>query len=259
MSVSATKHEQLNDLLEAEWDFRLAFDEDLRFVNFGDHCAWHATEGVLLLHRYIGDQAPRPAFAPVVGHAFRPAGSVASDVGTTYDGDNIYWHWVEVIGRGGIPAATPNRLTRAVVYADGAWVGLLPNPPTRVALAQTTDRKVVVSWAYNPLDEQVVPATFKVFSNGGSGPIDLDTPVGSVDYVAGEYVYRWVSGQYAAGTEIAFTVRAKSAADVYSLIPVQADAYRGTYEQYAALPTIKAASILIVERSLSAPPAPAFT
>jgi hypothetical protein len=258
MSLSATRQRQTNDALEARRDFRLAFDENLRLVNFGDHVAWHVHEGALLLHRYIGLQSPRPAFAPVVGHALRPAATVSSDGGATYGGDNIYWHWVEEIGRGGIPAATLNRLTRAVVYEGGAYVGLLPNPATHITLRQTTDLKVIVSWVYNPLDQQVVPATFKVFSNGGSGPINLDTPVGSVSYAKGEYSYRWISGQYAAGTEIAFTVRAKSAAGAYSLIPVHADAYRGTHHQYAALPLTKAARILIVERSLSAPPAPVF-
>lgn len=258
MSLTATRHGTINDVLATHRDYRLSFDEGLRFANFGDAFGWFATEGVLLLHRYEGSQDPRPAFAPVVGHARRPASEVSSDGGATYNGDNIYWHWVETIGRGGIAAATPNRLTRAVVYESGAYVGLMPEPPTHVSLRQTTDRKVVVSWVYNPLDQQAAPATFKVFSNGGSGAIDLVTPVGSVNYVSGRYVYRWVSGQYAAGTEIAFTVRAKSAGDVYSLIPVHADAYQGPYQQYGSLPEIKAPVILIVERSLTAPAAPAF-
>ena len=258
MSVAANPHDRINETLEAMRDHRLAFDEDLQFVNGGDAHAWWVTEGVLLLHRYTGALAPRPWFAPVVGHALRESATVSSDSGAGYGGDNIYHHWVEKIGRGGVAAPTPERLTRTVVYDDGSYVGLIPNPPTRISLRQKAGRKIVVTWVYNPLDQQVAPEAFEVYSNGGSGAIDLDDPVGEVDYVAGKYLYRWVSDAVAAGTEIAYTVRAVSAAAVYSLMPRHADAYQGPAQQYGAIELYEVPAILVVEQSLTAPEAPVF-
>ncbi len=258
MSVAANPHDQLNDALETMRDYRLAFDEDLQFVNSGDAHAWWVTEGALLLHRYAGRPAPRPQFAPVVGHAMRESATVASDSGASYGGDNIYYHWAEKIGRGGVAAPTPERLTRPVVYDGGAYVGLIPNPPTRISLRQTTGRKVVVTWVYNPLDQQVAPTSFEVFSNGGSGAVDLVTPIGSADYVAGKYIYRWVSDPIAAGTEVAITARAKAASGAYSLLPRQADGYQGPAQQYGSIELYEVPKILVVEQSLTAPVAPVF-
>ncbi len=251
--MGVSLHGDINAILETGRNFGLELDEELRFVNFGDRDAWWWRNGLVVLRRWTGRRTPPPRLAPVVGYAERPATAVGTHAGVSSGGDHVYWLLPEQIGRGGIAARSRTRLIRAVVYQGGSWVGALPNTPGLLALRQTTGLRVVATWVYNPLGQQAEPATFEVFSNGGSGTVDLSSSVGTVPYEPGRRHYRWISGAFNAGDEVAIVVRARSAAGVYSLIGEHGDAYRGPGGSFQAIDASLVPRLRIVQRTLTAP------
>lgn len=176
-------------------------------------------DGFVILRRWQGSKYPRPTLPLAVGFADRGA-TVSSDAGATYSNDTVYWHEAELVSRSGIPGEADGRTALPSVWGPAGYLGPIPNMPTDIMYSQTSDAKFALSWLYNPLRQQVAPERFDVFSDGGTGTMDLSTVVASVTYAAGRLRYSWQSGTFANGVARAYTVRARSAAGVYSLIPV---------------------------------------
>ena len=252
---SVSRQHRLNDIRANRRLLRLCHDPGFRFANFNHRTTWWRRDGLLLLRRYTGPRSPRPACAPTIGWDNRPVSTVSSHSGVTCSGTRVYWHWAEKIGRGGVPAATPGRLTKAVVYSGGAYAGALPNAPSNVRVRQILGLKLLLTWVYNKLDEQIAPTSFDIFSDGGTGTMDWVTPIGNVAYDPGRWRYSWTSAVYPAAIKVALAVRGKSTNSVLSLIP---KAKGGPHHEYDTMPIDKTSLQVVMQQTIDDPSTPVF-
>lgn len=98
---------------------------------------------------------------------------------------------------------------------DGRLAPPAPNQPVSLRVEQTSADRLRVAWFYCPLDQPVVPQQFSIHWDNGIGQIDFETPLAEILYEGSKF-YSHRSDALDEGT-YAFTVTAKSAADVQSL------------------------------------------
>lgn len=248
-----------NDQLNAEIldvaAFRRRWDLGLRWAGLMLACPIWPAAGCLILRRWTGMAGERGDNPAAVGFAIRPATQVSSDAGAVYANNTVYWQDVDVVSGGGVlTPATPGS-ERARAWGASGDVGALPNTPVHVRARQVEDGKVHLTWSYNGLYEQVTPARFDVFSDGGTGTMNWSTVVDQIAYDANRPHYGWLSDAQVDGTLIEYSVRARSATGVYSLIPAVADKHLGsspTYGSGRGVPT------LVRIKTLASPTAPRF-
>lgn len=197
------------------------------------HPNWVRSTGFLLLRRYTGSQFPRPAAAPIVGFAARPASSVDSDSGATYANETVYWHVVDRVSVNGVLHQQDADQAHCAAYDSNGYVGAIPNTPIVARLIPVGDgTRVRLQWLYNPVDQQAAPERFDIFHNSGSGDIDWGTVQESIDYIDGREWYSWRSGSFSPGDSVKVSVRARTASGVYSLVPRVADNFIGGHPNY---------------------------
>lgn len=216
---------------------------------------WARPDGLATLRRWSGTKYPVPYMPELVGHEPEAATSVTSATGATYANDTVYWHIIERFSPSGIAAPAYLEDAVATVWGTSGYVGAVPNTPTHVRVVQVAGPKAMLTWQYNPVREQVTPATFEVFSDAGTGTMDWTTVVASVDYVAGITSYAWRSGVLAAGGR-QYSVRAKTAGGVYSLAPLVGDLYIGGVGSYVPPVGTKGVSVQVRTTVPADPPAP---
>lgn len=192
--------------------------------------------GALLLRRWMGRKTDRPRHPAMAGLKLLPATSVSAHSGVSWSADGVYWTSVDVVAPSGVVKTSDSIHERAVAVVAGLYVGALPNPCTEVRATQNTDRRWLVTWLYSRVDQQAAPVEFNVYDDAGSGTIDLGTIVGTVAYDAEQYVYGWLSPQYAAGVSRRYVVRAVTAGGAESLMQEAGSPPSGLYESYSSAP-----------------------
>lgn len=95
---------------------------------------------------------------------------------------------------------------------DGAGKQKLPQPNVvRFLQADVVGAEQVrLSWWYGSLGQEVVPKHFEVYGNGGSGAVDYDTVLGSLNYIGDGFYSVDVAGGLD-GQRLLFGVRAMAA------------------------------------------------
>ena len=150
----------------------------------------------------------------IVGAAGADAGTVRTFPWVTHGAEASYVYRLRAIGGGGVES-DPNGTQAEVAFdADGAWVGPRPNPPSDLRALSVVGGAFEIRWRYADADEQVPPASFGVFSDGGTGTVDWGAPVGDVPYRRGRFHFVWTSSGFAHGERVRWGVRAASAAGV---------------------------------------------
>lgn len=75
---------------------------------------------------------------------------------------------------------------KGLVYAEfdeeGKLVGFKPNNVFGLTVRRIWQNEVELVWFYCPLGQGSEPASFKVYSNGGTGRIDFENEIGIVAY-----------------------------------------------------------------------------
>ena len=218
---------------------------------------WLNGDGCLMLRRWSGTNYPRPQAATVVGYEQRPATEVGSGGSATFSNSTVYWFCVDKVSANGILTQAPQSEARVAVWGPGGYKGEIPNTPSHLRVQQIAGPKLRLTWFYNPLDQQVAPQRFDVFSDSGTGTMDWLNPVANVSYVEGRDRYVWTSGVLSDGTTYVYNVLARSATGIYSLIPDLRDWYAGHHGIETPV------GALGLRRTISTtapadPPAPAF-
>lgn len=124
--------------------------------------------------------------------------------------DSTYRFALRAVGGGGVESALSDNV---LVDFDSASEPGAPRPNGAIDLAVTAKAGGILelSWGYPPEDEELPPIEFHIFSDGGSGDIDLDSPVGAVAYVPRAGRFRFLTGPFTHGAAVRFAVRAVAA------------------------------------------------
>ncbi|MBW7907208.1 MAG: hypothetical protein LC135_01785 [Phycisphaerae bacterium] len=180
-----------------------------------------------ILRRWPGVAAPAPRPAPAVGFAW--GANQVSEHEEVDHPDGIWWYAVDRVNAFGL--LTHGRDVAPRVFIGGQDIGPLPSSPSGLTRAQVGNA-VRLAWMYEPIGQQVAPERFDVFGDGGTGTMDWVTVVASVVYGHGRRQYAWLSDAKNDGDVAQYSVRARSAAGVYSLIPAVQDLHTGASALY---------------------------
>jgi len=211
---------------------RRKMDPALRYAGgcFGSP-HWLQNQGVAILRRWQGEKYPVPFIPQGVGFALRPESDVQSFAGAAYANDTVYYHSIDRVSPAGVVSSSRHEHAQMAVWGGSGNVGPVPNMPVRMARRQVAGPRVLVTWIYNEAGQQATPATFEVFSDGGTGTMNWTTPIGSIAYVEGRNYFGWRSGIIAAGDR-QYSVRAKTVGGVYSLAALVGDIHIGGIGSY---------------------------
>jgi hypothetical protein len=153
----------------------------------------------------IDDGAP-------VGATGSKAQSITTFAWRRHQASNVYRYALRAIGGGGVESASSASMVTVDFDAAGDPAPLRPNSPGDLVVGPLAGGRIEVSWSYDARGEEASPSAFQVFSDGGSGAFDWETPIGAVAYRARAGRFRLVSGAHGHDCVVAFAVRAVTAA-----------------------------------------------
>ncbi len=90
----------------------------------------------------------------------------------------------------------------------------LPKWPEQLRGLAIAGGKFRLTWIYDPWGQGGWPTDFAVYAGATPGTIDYNTPIGTVDFVAGTRQFEYVTGAYGEGVNKAFGVRARNVTPV---------------------------------------------
>ncbi|MHC4475708.1 MAG: hypothetical protein ACYTEL_08680 [Planctomycetota bacterium] len=127
----------------------------------------------------------------------------------SHDREAIYYYVLRWVNRCGVQEQTLLASVRVRIDGDGELADRRPNSIFIAGAEQVDGDKVRLVWYYHAIAQESAPVRFNVYGNNGTGEIDFESPVATVDY-NGRGCYRHVSGSVSAG-RYQFCVRAEDA------------------------------------------------
>ena len=147
----------------------------------------------------------------IAGAAPADAEQIANFPWIAHEASTVYYYRLNAIGAGGVEEQSQRNVRRVEFDAAGTLVGPRPNGPSHVQVAASAGGRFDLRWRYAWPDEEVPPAAFRIYSDGGTGTMDYVTPVATVPHRVGKADYRYTSAPFAHGTAVQWAVRAAAA------------------------------------------------
>ena len=133
-------------------------------------------------------------------------------------------HWFGIRPVDARERATPTVQQEARLELDAAGDPVMPRPAGALAASArpATHGTALLRWRYRVGQGGVVPQTFRIFGDGGTGNINYAAALGEVPCRERQLWYTWTSGPLAAGVEHQLAVRAVTADDLWDEQPAVA-------------------------------------
>ena len=131
----------------------------------------------------------------------------------------VHWFGIRPVNAEGIESAVAQGEVRLELGAQGERAPDRPAGTLALCAGPLPLGKVRLDWRYRVGSLGVVPQTFRIFGDRGTGTIDYGTPLGEVAYQEGHGWYTWTSGQMDDGVEYQLAIRAITAAGVWDEQP----------------------------------------
>ncbi len=164
------------------------------------------------LRRGVGEVPD--ASEPIVGAAGADATTIRTFPWMMHDASTTYVYRLTAINGGGVENWSDEVVASTGFDAAGDWVGSRPNAPADLRVTPGAGGKFVLRWTYSRPGEQAEPAAFRLYNDGGTGSVDFETIVATVEYRRGRFHYCYSSEAFASGTRVRWVVRAVSAEGV---------------------------------------------
>jgi hypothetical protein len=136
--------------------------------------------------------------------------------------ETVHWFGIRPVDADGRESPIAQGEVRLEIDAQGEQE---PDRPAGVLAAAATPLPLGAArlqWRYRVGLGGVLPQTFRVFGDGGTGTIDYETPLGEVPWREGQAWYAWTSDPLAPGVEHQLAVRAVTAGEVWDEQPAVA-------------------------------------
>lgn len=168
---------------------------------------WPRVSGCSVLYR--GSSMETIDFANVLTVAEAYAGQISPPNYVQHNSDSTYFYVVRRANNCGYQEHTLSAAVKVSIDADGNLAEPKPNSIFEARAKQVEGSKVQLVWYYCPLEQQSPPVCFKVYYDGGTGQINYENPLATVDY-EGRRFYSYRSNMLDAGDYL-FAIRAKDA------------------------------------------------
>ena len=168
---------------------------------------WPRSSGCILLYRGLSEEAVD--YNDVLSVAEINSISIEAPNYLQHQNGETYFYTVRSVSGFGEEEKTSRALVKIVLDVQGDLEPGSPNGIYSSYAEQINPDEVMIMWYYNPISQVREPGCFNIYGNSGSGPVDYQNSIGSVNYIGRKY-YSWqisslVSGAYR------FSIRAEDA------------------------------------------------
>jgi len=168
---------------------------------------WVRTGGGYNLYRWTGDKLPAQP-GRIMGAAQPGVTEIQTFPFVDHAASTRYWYLLRAVGE----EENCSQVVRVELDDGGDLIGPQPNEPESVVARPVSGGRIGLGWRYNALGQEVAPAVFEIFGDGGTGVMDWDSPIGRVDYRRDKVDYAWISEPFDDGSRLQMAVRGKSEA-----------------------------------------------
>lgn len=126
-----------------------------------------------------------------------------------HNNGSTYFYVIRRVNGCGYQERTIAAAVKVSIDAEGNLAESQPNKVFAWRIEQTEGDKVQLLWYYCPIEQKSGPARFKVYYDSGTGQIDYENPIATIDY-KGRRFYSYLANELDAGRYL-FAVRAEDA------------------------------------------------
>lgn len=127
----------------------------------------------------------------------------------SYDNSSTYFYVVRRVSGCGYQEYTLSAAVKVLLDAEGDIVELQLNKIFSWCTKQADSDKVQLLWYYCPIEQKSKPKYFRIYYDSGTGQIDYENPIATVDY-AGRKFYSYLTDSLGAGRYL-FAIEAEDA------------------------------------------------
>ena len=171
---------------------------------------WMRRSGCSALYR--GPSMEQIDFANILAVAEQDAGSISPPDYIPHHNHSTYFYVVRRFNICGYQECTLTAAVKVAIDANGNLIEPKPNNIFAWRLDQVYGNKIQPIWFYCPLEQESKPESFRIYYDGGTGHIDYENPIATVNY-QGRKFYTYQSDALTAGRYL-FAVRAEDAAGI---------------------------------------------
>jgi len=125
-----------------------------------------------------------------------------------HDNNETYFYLVRRVNRYGYLEHTTTAAVKLSLDSNGEPAKQQPNKIFDVHAAQVDGNKVQLLWYYCPVGQKSAPSRFLIYHNDGSGQIDYENPIATIDY-KGRRFYSYLTDNLGTGDYL-FAIRAEN-------------------------------------------------
>jgi hypothetical protein len=140
------------------------------------------------------------------------AGTISPPDYLPHDNSSTYFYVVRRFNGCGYQEHTLSAAVKVSIDADGNLARPQPNKIFNWCAEQADSDKVLLLWYYCPIEQKSRPKYFRIYHNGGTGQIDYENPIATMDY-EGRKFYSWLTGTLDADRYL-FAIKAEDAGGV---------------------------------------------
>jgi hypothetical protein len=111
----------------------------------------------------------------------------------------------------GIEEETISAAVKVAFDAVGNLIEHTCNKVFTASFEQIDENRVLLKWFYQPINQAKKIGGFKIYSDSGTGEINYQNPIGTVDYI-GRKFYQFIAGKLV-GDRFKFSIRAVASND----------------------------------------------
>jgi len=126
----------------------------------------------------------------------------------SHENDTTYFYVVRKANKCGDEEKTLSASTKVQLDSNGDLTKPEPNNIYEFAVQQISKDKIELMWFYCPLEQRSEPVWFKIYTDNGTGQIDYQNPLSTIDYI-GRKFYTYKSQSLATGKYL-FAIRVEN-------------------------------------------------
>ncbi len=166
---------------------------------------WMRIAGCSVLHR--GPSMERIDFDNLLAVADLNADTISPPSYLAHDNSSTYFYVVRRVNRCGYQEHTLSAAIKVSIDADGNLIKPQPNKIFSRYARQVDSDKVQLLWYYCPVGQKSGPKYFRIYYDGGTGQIDYESPIATMDY-EGRRFYSYLTNALDADKYL-FAIRAE--------------------------------------------------
>lgn len=168
---------------------------------------WMRRSGCSVLYR--GPSMQQIDFASILAVAEQNAISISPPNYFPHQSNSTYFYVVRRFNNCGYQERTLAAAVKVAIDAEGNLVVPKPNNIFAWRLDQVDGNKIQLIWFYCPLEQKSKPESFRIYYDSGTGQIDYQNPMATINY-QGRKFYSFRTSSLTAG-EYLFAIRAENA------------------------------------------------